>query len=340
MRSITFSEGIKLATQKLLEIDPSVVVIGLGASYKNGLDGTIGNLSDIFPDRVLDTPLSEAGNGGACVGMAINGLKPIFHHGRTEFALFAIDSIAIQSSKWHYMFGGNGGSVPIVFRIAVGRAWGSGAQHSQALYPLWANCAGLKAVVPSTPKMARDLLYTATLDPNPVAYIEPRWLYNISETVDEEPTLVPLNKARIVRHGSDITIVTYADGVHESLLAANYLLKRGVSVAVVDLVSINPIDYDSVREFVRITGLSIFVEPSNGPCSICGDVASKIQSRNKAIILSSPHTPIPAATSLTSSYYLNWRDIVKSIVPSIIIGEDATFEELHLAPKTNISAAL
>lgn len=349
MPETTFSEAIKQATAHLLETDNKVIIVGLGADYKNGLDGTIGSIAEKFPDRVLDTPLSEAGNGGACVGMAINGLKPIFHNGRTEFALFAIDSIVTQASKWNYMFGGEAGSVPIVFRIAVGRAWGSGPQHSQALYPLWANCAGLKVVVPSTPQMARDLLYSATLDLNPVAYVEPRWLYNIKEDIKDEIKQIPLNKARIVKEGKDITIVTYAEGVHDALLASKELEKHNISVEVIDLVSINPVDCDTVFSSLDKTGRVLFVEPSNYPCSVFSEIMFgilAIQFPLKYVNkISCSHVPIPAATSLAEQYYLNHMHVLNHIL--YVFGKEwamtkntLSFSDQNMAPKTNISELL
>lgn len=348
MPEISFSDGIKQATQHLLETDDKVVVIGLGANYDKGLDGTIGDIHKRFPKRVLDTPLSEAGNGGACVGMAINGLKPIFHNGRTEFALFAIDSIVTQASKWSYMFGGEAGSVPITFRIAVGRAWGSGPQHSQALYPLWANCAGLKVVVPSTPQMARDLLYSAALDPNPVAYVEPRWLYNIKEDVATEISEIPLDKARIIAPGSNITVATYGDGVYEALLARNILHEYGISLEIIDLVSINPIDYDTVINSVKKTGALVALDISNYPCSVGGEVITGVLQElvNNGYPLrfvkriACDHVPIPAATSLVEEYYPNRFKIINKILDFYNIAnieDTSTFSESHLAPSTNIT---
>jgi pyruvate dehydrogenase E1 component beta subunit len=346
MRVINFSEGIKEATVKLLQERGNIVVVGLGANYDKGLDGTIGDIHKQFPGRVLDTPLSEAANGNACVGMALNGLRPIFHNGRTEFALFAIDSIVTQASKWHYMFGGEAGSCPITFRIAVGRAWGSGPQHSQSLYPLWANCTGLKAVVPSTPQMARDLLYSAVLDNNPVAYIEPRWLYNIKESVSDESMSIPLDKARIVTSGNDLTIVTYAEGVYEALVACSEFKKKGYSIEVIDLVSINPIDYNTIYESVRKTGRILFVESANSSCSIGRDVISDVLlSLNPTYkaLLTCPHVPIPAATSLTEEYYVISSDIIREL--NNCLGEDIpikdlNFADLHLSPSTDITCLI
>lgn len=334
MPETTFTEAIQQATEHLLETDESVIVIGLGADYSNGLDGTIGAISKKFPDRVLDTPVSEAANGGACVGMAINGLKPIFFNGRTEFALFAIDSIVTQASKWHYMFGGEAGSVPAVFRIAIGRSWGSGPQHTQSLYPLWANCTGLKAVIPSSPKMARDLLYSATLDPNPVVYLESRWLYGIKEDIETPIERIPLDKCRVVAEGSDLTIITYAEGVHEALLARKELAEKGISVEIIDLVSINPIDYETIFTSLKKTKQALVFEISSPGCSVGKEILAHLDCTRSLITCS--NTPIPSATSLTDVYYPT-KDTIIHFCTGVNPGYDSSFAELNLNPKTNIS---
>ena len=225
-------------------------MIGLGVSYKNGADGTMGNLKELFPNRVFDTPVSEATTTGAAIGSALTGMRPIIHHGRVEFALFAADQIITQASKWNYMFGGDY-KVPIVFRIAIGRQWGNGPQHTQALYSLFGNVIGLKVVIPSSPKMAKGLLISAMLDDNPVIFLEPRWLYQIKEDVDESYFSIPLNESRIVKFGTDITIVSYGDGLIDSLKASVLLEEFGISAEVIDLVSINPIDYNQILQSVK-----------------------------------------------------------------------------------------
>lgn len=350
MPEISFSEGIKQATEYLLETDPNFVVVGLGANYKSGIDGTIGSVSEKYPDRVVDTPLSEFSNSNACVGMALNGLNVHFCNGRTEFALFCADAILTQSSKWSYMMGGEGGNVPIVFRIAIGRAWGGSSQHSQQLYSIWANCTGLKAVVASSPQIARDLLYSATLDKSPVVFCEPRWIYNIKENVDSEIKQIPLDQARIVTEGKDITLVTYGEGVYESLMARKILQEFGISVELIDIVSINPIDHETIAKSVKKTNRLLCVEMTNNPCSPCSDVLGKlflnfdiVKNISSANLISCPHCPVPGATSLTEVYYPTKREIVNKVLSVFELPEieiDISFDEYHLAPKSNLSDLL
>ena len=249
-RILKYTEAIKEATDQMMEADRSVFVIGLGVAYKNGADGTTSGLKMKYPERILDVPVSEASFTGMAVGAAINGLKPIVHHGRVEFAYFAADQILTQAAKWNYMFdGGNG--VPIVLRIAVGRQWGNGPQHTQSPYALFGGAMGLKVVIPSTPRMAKGLLIAAVKDKNPVIFLEPRWLYNTKQEVPVEMYEEALDKAKVTKQGKEVTIVAYGDGyvaAHEAL----DLIGDAVSVELIDLVSLNPIDYETIFASVKI----------------------------------------------------------------------------------------
>lgn len=320
-------------------------MIGLGVSYKNGADGTMGNLKELFPNRVFDTPVSEATTTGAAIGSALTGMRPIIHHGRVEFALFAADQIITQASKWNYMFGGDY-KVPIVFRIAIGRQWGNGPQHTQALYSLFGNVIGLKVVIPSSPKMAKGLLISAMLDDNPVIFLEPRWLYQIKEVVDESYFSIPLNESRIVKFGTDITIVSYGDGLIDSLKASVLLEEFGISAEVIDLVSINPIDYNQILQSVKKTGRLITVDTTNYSFNVGSEVIAKVCMSNldylksNPISLSTPDVPCPTATSLTSIYYPTKITIANRILEEFgreLIEQMMSFEELHLPPTEVVS---
>ena len=320
-------------------------MIGLGVSYKNGADGTMGNLKELFPNRVFDTPVSEATTTGAAIGSALTGMRPIIHHGRVEFALFAADQIITQASKWNYMFGGDY-KVPIVFRIAIGRQWGNGPQHTQALYSLFGNIIGLKVVIPSSPKMAKGLLISAMLDDNPVIFLEPRWLYQIKEDVEESYFSIPLNESRIVKFGTDITIVSYGDGLIDSLKASVLLEEFGISAEVIDLVSINPIDYNQILKSVKKTGRLITVDTTNYSFNVGSEVIAKVCMSNldylksNPISLSTPDVPCPTATSLTSIYYPTKITIANRIFKEFGLGsieQMMSFEELHLPPTDVVS---
>lgn len=337
---LKFTEAIYEATAQALLDDTRVYVLGLGVSYKNGADGTMGNLKAMYPNRVLDTPVSEASTTGAAVGSALTGSRPIIHHGRVEFALFAADQIITQAAKWNYMFGG-GYSVPIVFRIAVGRQWGNGPQHTQALYALFGNVVGLKVVIPSSPYMAKCLLVSAIKDNNPVVFLEPRWLYQTKGNVPEEYVGVPLDKARIVRDGKDVTIVAYGDGLVDSLKAAPILNDYGISVEVVDLVSINPIDYLSIQSSISKTHRLLVVDTTNEAFNVGGEILGKIFQNCFSVLntppvsVSCPNVPCPTATSLTDNYYPTKITIANAVLKMFgkeTISENLSFQEYNIAP--------
>lgn len=336
-----FTEALHDATRYILMNQPESYVIGLGVSYPNGADGTMGNLKSEFPDRVLDTPVSEAAVTGAAVGSAITGMRPIVHHGRVEFALFAADQIITQASKWNYMFGGDY-NVPITFRIAVGRQWGNGPQHTQALYSMFGNVTGLKVVIPSSPGFAKQLLISACLDPNPVVFLEPRWLYQLSGPVSDDFKPVPLDKLRLLRVGTDITVVAYGDGVLPSYQAADELERLGISVEVLDLVSINPIDYAGVIRSLKKTKKILTVDTTNSAFSVGKEVLgtvlqdSELQGFCLAKSISTPNVPCPTAPSLTANYYPTKRSIMNEILQMFSMQKihlDLTFDDLHIAPK-------
>jgi pyruvate/2-oxoglutarate/acetoin dehydrogenase E1 component len=338
-RIITYIEAIKEATDQIMDVDQDVVVMGLEVSYKNGADGTTAGLKEKYPSRIIETPQSENAVTGMAVGAAITGLHPIVHHGRVEFALFAADQIFTQAAKWNYMFGG-GHSVPIVFRINIGRQWGQGPQHTQALYSLFGNALGLKVVIPSTPRMAKGLLISAVRDKNPVVILEPRWLFSLRQDVPTELFDEPLDKAVVVKKGADLTIVSYGDGLIAAYEALE-LISGHVDVELIDLVSINPIDYETIFKSVKKTGRLITIDTTNHAFSVGSDVISKVAKKhlmylkNAPVSLFCPDVPVPTSTILTESYYPTKIDIanaVLSLMGKQTIKYKLTFEELHVPP--------
>ncbi len=342
-RIIKYTEAIKEATDQVMETDPSAFVIGLGVSYKNGADGTTSGLKMKYADRVFDVPVSEAAFTGMAVGAAINGLHPIVHHGRVEFALFASDSIFTQAAKWNYMFGGNN-NVPIVFRINVGRQWGNGPQHTQALYSLFGNVLGLKVVIPSTPKMAKGLLVSAVRDKNPVVILEPRWLFQLKQDVPVEIYSEPLDKARVMKEGKDITVVSYGDGLISALEALS-IIGDSVNVELIDVVSINPIDYETIFKSVKKTGRLLCVDTTNEAFNIGSEIISKVAQNQSVLLkdkptsLSCPNVPCPTSTALTEFYYptkIDIANLILSLFNKPKVDKKLSFEELHLAPTLTI----
>ena len=341
---LTFTESLREATEQSLTKFQDVIMLGLGVSYKNGADGTMGDLYQKFPERIFDTPVSEACVTGAGVGAAITGLRPIIHHGRVEFALFAIDQIVTQASKWNYMFGGDN-KVPIVFRIAIGRQWGNGPQHTQGLYSLFGSVPGLKVVIPSSPSMAKGLLNSAIIDNNPVVFLEPRWLYGLKGNVKEEYFTTSLSDSRYVKRGTHLTIVSYGDGVYSSYEASKMILEYGIETEIIDLVSINPIDYSKIEESIKKTNKLLCVDTTNNAFNIGSEVISKITQScfhhlsQAPINISTPDLPCPTSTHLTDIYYPTRLSIANKIMEMFGLNqlqEDLTFEELNILPKVEV----
>ena len=337
-RVLRYTDALREATEQALAKDSSVFVIGLGVSYPNGADGTTAGLKDLYPEQVFDVPVSEDAVTGLAVGASIHGLRPIVHHSRIEFALFAADQIFTQAAKWNYMFGGNN-SVPIVFRVNVGRQWGNGPQHTNALYGLFGCALGLKVVIPSSPYMAKGLLAAAIRDDNPVVVLEPRWLFQTTESVPEDFYELPLNRARISREGDRISVFAYGDGV----LAARGAIEMlgDVGIELIDLVSINPIDSEIIRESVTKTRRLLTVDTTNAAFSVGSEIIARVSKmsiklHSPPVSLACPDVPCPTSTALTEHYYPTRLTIANAICQQLGISkvlETLSFDEVHLPPK-------
>jgi pyruvate/2-oxoglutarate/acetoin dehydrogenase E1 component len=336
-RILKYTEALREATDQALANDPTVFVIGLGVSYPNGADGTTARLKAQYPDRVFDVPVSENAFTGMAVGAAIHGMRPIVHHGRVEFALFAADQIFTQAAKWNYMFGGDC-PVPIVFRINVGRQWGNGPQHTQALYGLFGSALGLKVVIPSSPFMAKGLLAAAIREINPVVLLEPRWLFQTREIVPSEPYTLPLDKARVVREGNEITLVAYGDGLLAAMQALDLIGNR--SIELIDLVSINPIDVETICTSLKKTRRLLTVDTTNSNFSVGSEVLAKVTQMGIDFLtnptsLSCPNVPCPTSPALTRDYYPTKVSIANATLKQLclpLVDMDLNFDDLHLPP--------
>jgi len=336
-RIINYTQALREATEQALARDTSVFVIGLGVSYPNGADGTTAGLKALYPEQILDVPISEDAVTGMAVGAAIHGMRPIVHHGRVEFALFAADHIFTQAAKWNYMFGGEN-PVPIVFRINVGRQWGNGPQHTQALYGLFGCALGLKVVIPSSPFMAKGLLAAAIRDNNPVVLLEPRWLYQTRESVPEEPYELPLDKARIIKQGNEISVVAYGDGLQAAREALEIV--GDINVELIDLVSINPIDEVTIQMSLSKTRRLLTIDTTNASFSVGSEILARalrmsIDFLSPPKSLSSPAVPCPTSTALTEDYYPTKVSIANAIRSQLGLSPlqvSISFEETHLPP--------
>lgn len=261
MRELSFAQAIWEAADQLLALDPQVYLMGLGVPDPKGIFGTTRGLQEKYgPNRVMDMPTAENGMTGIAIGSALVGMRPIVTHQRVDFCLLSLDQLINNASKWHYMFDGQM-HVPLVIRLIIGRGWGQGPQHSQTLFSLFTHIPGLKVVAPATPQDAKGLLVAAVQDNNPVIYFEHRWLHSIHGPVPEVLYTIPIGKAHVMREGTDLTILSFSHMTLEAWQATELLAQEGISVEIVDLRSLKPLDKETILQSARKTGRVLIVEP-------------------------------------------------------------------------------
>jgi pyruvate dehydrogenase E1 component beta subunit len=319
MRELTYANAIREATDFCLQEDQSVLVIGLGVPDPKGIFGTTLGLQDKYgEDRVMDMPLAENGMTGVVIGASLNGFRPILTHQRVEFALLSMEQIVDQAAKWYYMNAGQQ-NVPIVIRLVIGRGWGQGAQHSQSLESWFAHIPGLKVVMPSNAYDAKGLLISSVEDNNPVIFIEHRWLHNTLDIVPNEGYRVPIGKAKIVREGIDLTVVANSFMVIESIKCADTLKKFGVSIEVLDLRTIRPLDVDSILKSVTKTGHLVVADNGWTKFGVSAEIISIVTEtifdnlKNSPTRVGMNDSPSPSSRSLAQYFYSGAKDIAKII---------------------------
>ncbi len=318
-RQLSQAEAIREALDQAMEEDERVIVVGEGVPDPKGIFGTTVGLQQKFgKTRVFDSPLSENGMTGICVGAAISGMRPVMVHQRIDFALLAMDQIVNNAAKWRYMFAGQV-NVPLVIRVIVGRGWGPGPQHAQSLQALFAHIPGLKVVMPTSGHDAKGMLIAAIRDDNPVMFIEHRWLQGISDHVPQAPYVVPLDKALICRPGKHATLLAFSYMVVEALLAANVLADFGIDLEVIDARSVAPLDMDTVIGSVQRTGTLIVADTAWKTGGIAGEVVAGVtESAFGALLrpplrIALPDLPVPTSPHLTRDYYPDALHIARAV---------------------------
>ena len=334
MREITFAAAINEAIHETMDNDKNVICYGLGVTDpKSVFDTTKGLEARFGGDRVFDMPTSENAMTGIAIGAALDGIRPVVTHQRLDFFLLAMDQLINSASKWYYMFGCQQ-SVPITIRLIIGRGWGQGPTHSQNLQAWFAHMPGLKVVMPTTPEDAKGLLTASIMDPNPVVFLEHRWLHNAEGNVPEGFYSKPLGKARQARKGSDITIVSMSYMTIEALHAADYLAEQGVDCEVIDLLTIRPLDWDSVFESVRKTGKLLALDTGFTTGSVAGEIVARVAMdcfdslTCKPARLAMPDFPEPTSPALTKGFYVRAADIAIQVLD--MMGMDNSLVKEHL----------
>jgi pyruvate dehydrogenase E1 component beta subunit len=305
VREITFGAAIKEAIAEEMRRDPNVVLMGEDVAEAGTTFKVLTGLVDEFgKDRIIDTPISEAGFTGIGVGAAMTGMRPIVDIMFGDFLMIIMDQVANQAAKIHYMSGGKW-KVPLVIRATMGATRRSAAQHSQSLHAWPSHIPGLKVVVPSTPYDAKGLFKSAIRDDNPVVIFEHKISYNkVKGPVPEEDYLIPLGVADVKREGSDITLVALSSMVQTALRAATMLEEIGVSAEVVDPRTTWPLDEKTLVESVRKTSRCIVIDEGYSRYGVTGEIASTIQEQafydldGPVRRMGAMHVPIPFSPPL------------------------------------------
>ncbi|MFP6592623.1 MAG: alpha-ketoacid dehydrogenase subunit beta [Candidatus Latescibacterota bacterium] len=279
MREIAFREAICEAMTEEMRRDESVILIGEDVGKSGGIFKCSEGLWEEFgSDRVLDTPISEAGYVGLSVGAAMTGMRPIAELMFGDFSLLTMDQLVNQAAKIRYMTGGQC-KVSLTLRLSMGAGRSSAAQHSQSLHALFAHIPGLKVAIPSCPGDAKGLLKSAIRDDNPILFFEDKMMYNDVGPVPEQDYVLPLGQADVKRAGSDITLVATSSMVGLSLQAADALAEDGVDAEVVDVRTLYPLDADTLVESAKKTGYAIIIDEGAARYGVTGELASVIQER-------------------------------------------------------------
>lgn len=331
---MTGAEAIRVGTAEAMAADPSVIVMGLGVPDPKGVFGTTVGLQEEFGKRrVFDIPCSENAITGVAIGAALGGYRPILTHQRVDFALLSVEQIVNQAAKWRYMFGGRM-NVPLVIRMIVGRGWGQGPQHSQALHAWFAHVPGLTVVLPVLPQDSRDLLLLSVEDDDPVIFIEHRWLHGVKGHVDSRRPRLPLGRAAVVLEGKDVTVAAFSYMVLEALEAAKRLADDGISVEVIDMRTARPLDSETLLSSVRKTGRFVAADIGTGICSVGSELVSIVARgahnnlQSPPELVASPESPTPTSPALSAEYYPRAPHIVTAVRRALGLPVDALLTAL------------
>jgi pyruvate/2-oxoglutarate/acetoin dehydrogenase E1 component len=319
VNSLIYDEPDPKLGRVAMEKDPSVFVHGQGVDDPGGMFGTSKGLKEKFgSDRVFDTPLSEEGMMGISNGAAMNGLRPVYMHNRPDFLLLAFNQIVTHAAKFSYIDNGQT-KVPLVVWAAIGRGWGSGAQHSQAVQGLLMQVPGVKIVMPSNPFDAKGLLLASIEDNNPVFVFEHRWLMKQKGIVPEALYKVPLGKGIYRKRGSHLTIVGTSHTLEQATKAAEKCEASGITADIIDLRTIKPYDEAIILESVKKTGKLLVVDTGWMMGGVCAEIGCMVAEKGfhdlKAPVrrVGMPDIPTAAGFTLEQMIYPNPEKIEKVI---------------------------
>lgn len=312
MPKITHLEAVMRAIREEMQENPRVFV--MGTDMTSGLHGDF-HIDKVGRDRVRNTPLSEAAIIGAAVGAAMTGMKPVVTIGAGSFLFCAMDQIANQAPKIRYMFGGQT-SVPMIVRMTANYTASSAAHHADRLWGLFAQIAGLQIIIPTTPYDAKGLMKSAIRGNNPVLWFDDQTIQGRRGEVPDEDYTVPIGVADVKREGTDITVVAVAGAVAHALAAASELEKDDISVEVVDIRTIVPMDRETILKSVRKTGRLLIVDPAPDMCGVSAEVAAFVAEHAFPSLKSAirrytaPNVPVPFSPALEELLYPTTEGVV------------------------------
>jgi len=319
MKTIQFREAIQQAMSEEMRNDDTIYLMGEEvAEYNGAYKASKGMLDEFGPDRVIDTPISELGFSGIGIGSAMNGNRPIIEFMTFNFALVGIDQIINNAAKMRQMSGGQF-NIPIVFRGPTGSAGQLAATHSQAFESWFANCPGLKVIVPSNPYDAKGLLKSAIRDNDPVIFMESEQMYGDKGEVPEEEYVIPIGVADIKREGTDVTIVSFGKIIKEAYIAADELDKEGISCEIIDLRTVRPMDYEAIFKSVKKTNRLVILEEAWPFGNVATEITYQVQEKvfdyldAPIIKINTADTPAPYSPELFKNWLPNSEDVVKAV---------------------------
>lgn len=320
MREITYAEAIREALRQEMRRDEKVFLLGEDIGIYGGAFGVTYGLSEEFgEERVRDTPISEQTIAGAATGAALTGMRPVAEIMFMDFVALAMEQLANQAAKIHFMFGGKA-KVPMVLRTPAGSGTGAAEQHSQSLEAWFVHVPGLKVVMPSTPYDAKGLLISAIRDDNPVIFVEHKLLYSTRGPVPEEEYTVPLGVADVKRQGSDVTVVATSIMVKRALAAAEKLAQDGIEAEVIDPRTLKPLDTETITRSVMKSGRALIVHEAPKTGGFGAEVSACITEGESFFYLEAPvrrlagkDVPIPYNRDLERGVVPQEEDIIEAV---------------------------
>ena len=319
MKTLQFREAIQEAMSEEMRRDETIYLMGEEvAEYNGAYKASKGMLDEFGAKRVIDTPISENGFSGIGVGSAMNGNRPIIEFMTFNFSLVAIDQIINNAAKMRQMSGGQF-NIPIVFRGPTASAGQLAATHSQAFESWYANCPGLKVIVPSNPADAKGLLKSAIRDDDPVIFMESEQMYGDKGEVPEGEYLIPIGVADIKRKGTDVTIVSFGKIIKEAYKAAETLAEEGIECEIIDLRTVRPLDYEAIYESVKKTNRLVILEEAWPFGNVATEITYQVQNNvfdyldAPIVKINTADTPAPYSPVLLKEWLPDSEDVIKAV---------------------------